>query len=162
MNYQENYNELYAIMANSKEPAKMKIFGEAEKWVFDQINKTNPDLARRWVDRIEAVRWNNYLCESDANALASKLINQDGSKGPKWNVSQIDAVVKSNGGKVSEAPYYNEYALFLVMNMLASDHWNTLSSIAPEDMMPLLIYQLAIDKLKDIDRPHFVKDYWHL
>lgn len=162
MNYQEKYNELYSLMAESKDASKMKVFGEAEKWVFEQLNKTNPDLARRWLEKIEGVRWNNYICESDAMAIASKFINQDNTRGPKWNYNQVVEAVKAVGGKMSEAPYYNEYALFLVMNMIASDHWGTLLSVVSEDMMPMLIYQLAVDKLKDVDRPHFIKSYWDL
>ena len=160
MNYQEKYDELYAIMANSKDSAKMKIFGEAEKWMFDQINRSNPELAKKWLDRIEAVKWHNYLCESSANAIVSKFVNQDGTTGPKWQYQQVMDAVKAAGGNESEQPYYNSYALFVVMNWIASNHWKNLSKLVSEDKMPGVIYSLTLDYLKDPDEPHFLTRYW--
>jgi len=160
MNYQEKYDELYAIMANSKDPAKMKIFGEAEKWMFDQINRSNPDMAKKWLDRIEAVKWHNYLCESSAMAIVAKFVNQDGTAGPKWQYQQVMDAVKAAGGNESEQPYYNSWALFVVMNWIASNSWKTLSKLTTEDKMPGVIYSLALDYLKDPDEPHFIQRYW--
>lgn len=160
MNYQEKYDELYAIMANSGDPAKMHIFGEAEKWAFEQMNRTNPDMAKKWLDRIEAVKWNNYLCESSANAIVAKFINQDGTQGAKWNYQQVMDAVRAAGGNESEQPYYNSWALFVVMNWIASNSWKTLSTLTTEDKMPGVVYLLALDYLKDPDEPHFIQRYW--
>lgn len=160
MNYQEKYDELYAIMANSGDPAKMHIFGEAEKWAFEQMNRTNPDMAKKWLDRIEAVKWDNYLCEASAMAIVSKFVNQDGTQGAKWNYQQVMDAVRAAGGNESEQPYYNSWALFVVMNWIASNSWKTLSKLTTEDKMPGVIYSLALDYLKDPDEPHFIQRYW--
>ena len=160
MNYQEKYDELYAIMANSADPAKMHIFGEAEKWAFEQMNRTNPDMAKKWLDRIEAVKWNNYLCEASAMAIVSKFVNQDGTMGAKWNYQQVMDAVRAAGGNESEQPYYNSWALFVVMNWIASNSWKTLSTLTTEDKMPGVVYALALDYLKDPDEPHFIQRYW--
>jgi hypothetical protein len=160
MNYQEKYDELYTIMANSGDASKMHIFGEAEKWMFEQINRTNPELAKRWLDRIEAVKWNNYLCESSAMAIVAKFINQDGTTGAKWQYQQVIDAVKALGGIESEQPYYNSYALYVMMNWIASNHWKTLSKYVAEDKMVALIYALAIDYLKDADESNFIQRYW--
>jgi outer membrane receptor for ferrienterochelin and colicin len=160
MNYQEKYDELYAIMANSGDPAKMHIFGEAEKWAFEQMNRTNPDMAKKWLDRIEAVKWDNYLCEVSAMAIVSKFVNQDGTMGAKWNYQQVMDAVRAAGGNESEQPYYNSWALFVVMNWIASNSWKTLSTLTTEDKMPGVVYALALDYLKDPDEPHFIQRYW--
>lgn len=160
MNYQEKYDELYAIMANSGDPAKMCIFGEAEKWAFEQMNRTNPDMAKKWLDRIEAVKWDNYLCEASAMAIVSKFVNQDGTMGAKWNYQQVMDAVRAAGGNESEQPYYNSWALFVVMNWIASNSWKTLSTLTTEDKMPGVVYALALDYLKDPDEPHFIQRYW--
>lgn len=160
MNYQEKYDELYAIMANSGDPAKMHIFGEAEKWAFEQMNRTNPDMAKKWLDRIEAVKWDNYLCEASAMAIVSKFRNQDGTQGAKWNYQQVMDAVRAAGGNESEQPYYNSWALFVVMNWIASNSWKTLSTLTTEDKMPGVVYALALDYLKDPDEPHFIQRYW--
>lgn len=160
MNYQEKYDELYAIMANSGDPAKMHIFGEAEKWAFEQINRTNPDMAKKWLDRIEAVKWDNYLCEASAMAIVSKFVNQDGTMGAKWNYQQVMDAVRAAGGNESEQPYYNSWALFVVMNWIASNSWKTLSTLTTEDKMPGVVYALALDYLKDPDEQHFIQRYW--
>lgn len=160
MNYQEKYDELYAIMANSGDPAKMHIFGEAEKWAFEQMNRTNPDMAKKWLDRIEAVKWDNYLCEASAMAIVSKFVNQDGTMGAKWNYQQVMDAVRAAGGNESEQPYYNSWALFVVMNWIASNSWKTLSTLTTEDKMPSVVYALALDYLKDPDEPHFIQRYW--
>lgn len=161
MNYQEKYDELYAIMANSGDPAKMHIFGEAEKWAFEQMNRTNPDMAKKWLDRIEAVKWDNYLCEASAMAIVSKFVNQDGTMGAKWNYQQVMDAVRAAGGNESEQPYYNSWALFVVMNWIASNSWKTLSTLTTEDKMPGVVYALALDYLKDPDEPHFIQRYWN-
>lgn len=160
MNYQEKYDELYAIMANSGDPAKMHIFGEAEKWAFEQMNRTNPDMAKKWLDRIEAVKWDNYLCEASAMAIVSKFVNQDGTMGAKWNYQQVMDAVRAAGGNESEQPYYNSWALFVVMNWIASNSWKTLSTLTTEDKMPGVVYLLALDYLKDPDEQHFIQRYW--
>lgn len=160
MNYQEKYDELYAIMANSGDPAKMHIFGEAEKWAFEQMNRTNPDMAKKWLDRIEAVKWDNYLCEASAMSIVSKFVNQDGTQGAKWNYQQVMDAVRAAGGNESEQPYYNSWALFVVMNWIASNSWKTLSTLTTEDKMPGVVYALALDYLKDPDEPHFIQRYW--
>lgn len=156
----DKYNELYAIMAQSAEPGKMHIFGEAEKWVFAQMVKSHPELANKWLERIEAVKWNNYLCESAAMDIVSTLINTDGSRGPKWSYSQVMSAVQSLGGNTEHEPYYNSYALFVLMNWVASNEWGVLSKVVPEDKLTLTIYQLAVSYLTDPDEAHFIQRYW--
>lgn len=158
----ERYQELYETMSSSGDVQKMKIFGEAEKWAFRKMAETHPSLAQEWLARLEAVDWNNYMTEEEARSAVSGLVNQDGSIGGMWTPEQIENAVTGLGGKVSCAPFYNKFALYAVMNMLASDHLASVSQFVSGDDVPRFFYALAVEQLKDIDRPQFVRSYFRI
>ena len=112
----------------------------------------------------------NYLTHDQAKALAEKLINQDGSVGPHWSVDTFMNVVPRLGGKVEDPPYYNRYALWLVANAHYSDFavstamdmgYKTVQEV-PEEKMALSMYRKAVESLKDVDRHHYIRDYYHV
>lgn len=156
----ERYLELYEEMAKSGMPEKMKIFGETEKWAFGKMLETSPKTAEQWVDKLEAMNWNNYLSKAEADEIVAKFINQDNSRGAHWGYDVFKGAVESLGGKTYEAPFYNCYALWVVANMLYSDHYNSASEYVPKEDMPKYFYLMAVEKLKDKDRPRFVRDYF--
>lgn len=49
----ERYNLLYEKMSDSKNPKNMKIFGEAEKYMFREIAVAHPDMAETWLSHLE-------------------------------------------------------------------------------------------------------------
>ena len=156
----ERYLELYEEMAKSGMPEKMKVFGEAEKWAFDRLHERDPKLAEMWVDKLEATHWHNYLSKAEANDIVAKFINQDNSRGAHWGYDVFKSAVESLGGNMAETPYYNCYALWVVANMLYSDHAQSASEYVPKEDMPKYFYLMAVEKLKDKDRPRFVRDYF--
>ena len=158
----ERYLELFEDMAKSGMPEKMKIFGETEKWAFGKMLETSPKTAEQWVEKLEAMNWNNYLSKSEADEIVAKFINQDNSRGAHWNYDVFKGAVESLGGNMAEEPYYNCYALWVVANMLYSDHYNSASEYVPKEDMPKYFYLMAVEKLKDKDRPRFVRDYFGL
>ncbi|MBQ2417241.1 MAG: hypothetical protein II282_03495 [Alistipes sp.] len=157
------YEELYHKMAHSKDVSKMRAFGSAEHWVFDMLAERHPDIARKWLDKLEATEWNNYLSEAEAVDIVSNLKNQDGRTGAHWNMATFFGAVESLGGAIENPPYYNKYALWVVANMLYSDHAKSAAKyIGDESKMPAYFYDLAVEKLTDVDRPHFIREYFHL
>lgn len=156
----KRYEELYAKMATSKDVSRMKAFGSAEHWAFNKVVELNPKLAQQWLDKLEASEWNNYLSQAEAEGIAGKLVNQNGSRGPKWPFTVFSQTVEAFGGKISDEPFYNKYAMWVTANMIYSDHAATLSSIVSDAEMPKLVYQLAVENLKDSDRPRFVREYF--
>lgn len=136
----ERYKDLYEEMAKSKDPAKMVAFGDAERWAFKR----------------------------EAEAIAANLLNQNGSRGAHWGYDAFKDAVESLGGKMSEKPYYNSYALWVTANMLYSDHANSVAedmgysspSQVPNEKIALSMYRKAVEKLKDPDRPKFVRGYF--
>lgn len=156
----ERYLELYEDMAKSGMPEKMKVFGEAEKWAFGKMLETSPKTAEQWVDKLEAMNWNNYLSKAEADEIVAKFINQDGSRGAHWSYDAFKNAVESLGGKMSEEPFYNCWALWVVANMLYSDHVQSVSLFVPKEDLPKVFYTMAVEKLKDRDRPRFVRHYF--
>ena len=155
-------------MAKSGMPEKMKVFGESAKWAFDRLHERDPKLAEMWVEKLEAMNWNNYLSKAEADEIVAKFINQDNSRGAHWGYDVFKGAVESLGGKTYEAPFYNCYALWVVANMVYSDHaqsvaedmGHTTPAQVPNEKMALSMYKKAVEKLKDKDRPRFVRDYF--
>lgn len=158
----KQYDELYEDMAQSKDPKKMMVFGEAERNMFHALAEKHPEIAEMWLTKLEAGKWHNYLSKSEAEQVTSKFLNQDGTRGPHWSYDIFRGAVESLGGKMKDEPYYNCYALWVVANMLYSDHHRSTSEFVPADQEPRFFYTMAVEKLRDPDRPKFVREYFGL
>ena len=164
----ERYEELYEDMATSGNKEKMMAFGDAERWAFKRMHDLSPKDAQCWLDKLEAMHWKNYLSKHEADEIAAKLINQNGRIGAHWGYETFKAAVESLGGKMNEKPYYNCYALWVVANMIYSDHAQSVAEdmgmstpeAVPNEKMALSMYRKAVEKLKDVDRPKFVREYF--
>lgn len=152
------YMWLYNDMATSSEPYKMKVFGEAEKWAFSKTLESHPELAEKWLGKLESSVWYNYITESEYEEMSAYLTSQDGRSGPNWTVDDIRSVAQVP----EEAPYYNLYALALTMNMLYSDHEKSVSMYVDSDNQVRFFYCMAVEKLKDPDRKRFIRPYFSL
>lgn len=162
----ERYEELYEDMANSGNKDKMTAFGDAERWAFKRMNEISPKDAQCWLDKLEAMHWKNYLSKHEADEITSKLINQNGRIGAHWNYDAFKNAVES----MYEKPYYNCYALWATANMIYSDHAQSVAEdmgypnpeAVPNEKMALSMYRKAVEQLKDVDRPKFVREYFDL
>ena len=122
------------------------------------------------LDKMEATEWHNYLTETEAAKIAPTIVNQDGTHGPHWSYDVFKGAVESLGGKPSEKPYYNCYALWVTANMIYSDHAQSVAedmgfnspSDVPNEKMALSMYKKAVEKLKDVDRPMFIRPYFRV
>lgn len=157
------YDELYNKMARSKDVEKMKAFGSADRWAFFMVVDKHPELAKKWLDKLEASDWNNYLSDTEAVEIVSQLRNRDGQTGAHWNMATFVNAVQSIGGEMENPPHYNKYALWATANMLYSDHYKSAKKyVGDESKMPAYFYDLAVEKLTDVDRPHFIREYFHM
>lgn len=158
----KRYEELYEVMATSKDPTKMRTFGEAEKWAFRKVAERDPSMAQMWLDKLEPVMWKNYLSKVEAEAIVSKFVNADGTIGAHWSYDTMRSAVESLGAVMSEEPFFNCWALWATMNMLYSDHAKSVNDFVPKEEQVKFYYAQAIEKLKDADRPHFVREYFEI
>lgn len=156
----EHYIMLHRKMSDMDNQYARDVFAEAQRWAFDKMTEVAPSTAEVWLGKLEAICWNNYLSELEAKSITAKFVNQDGSKGPKWAFSQFETIVGSLGGSVEVCPFYNKFALWTTANMLYSDHADSLKEFVSEAELPKLMYRMSIEKLKDPDRPRFVRDYF--
>jgi hypothetical protein len=138
----------------------MMAFGEAEKWVFHILAEKHPELAEKWLTKLEAGKWLNYLSKSEAEHIVGKFINQDGTRGAHWNYDTFKEAVESLGEEMTEEPFFNCWSLWAVANMLYSDHHKSTSEFVPKEDEPRFFYLMAVEKLKDLDRPKFVRAYF--
>lgn len=162
----KKYDALYEEMAASKNPMRMMAFGDAEKWMFYSLVEKHPDLAEMWLKKLEASKWHNYLTEEEAEEVVESLMEKRGEEYVQryeWDYPTFKNAVESLGGKLHEEPYYNCWALWATANMLYSDHNETIKEFIPvPNLRVKMYYKLAVDKLKDFDRPHFVREYFGL
>lgn len=154
--------ELYKEMANSGKTEKMIIYGNASKEAFARMAEVAPEDAQHWLDKMEAIHWHNYVSKAEAMDIVNKFVNADGTHGAHWDYNTFKGAVESLGGRMEEEPYYNCYALWVTANMLYSDHYHSVSEYVPNEDMPRYFYLQAVEKLKDADRPRYIRHYFHL
>ena len=167
---QGRYDHLYKVMAESKQPEKMMLFGKAERHMFHELAEAHPEAAEAWLAMLEPVEWYNYLSEEEAKEVAAKLENQDGTRGAHWDASTFKGAVEQLGGVLTDKPYYNMWSLWVTANMIYSDHAHSIAEDmgyktakdVPNERMALSCYRKAVEKLKDPDRESFVRWYFHV
>lgn len=164
----KRFKELYHEMKESRDVANMKAYGEATKKMFYKLAEAHPELAEEMLEWLMPIECNNYLSEEEAEEIVEGFVSQDGSRGAHWDRPTFDAVVTRLGGKLDDMPHYNNCALWVVANMIYSDHAESIAedmgfpSVAnvPAEKMAKSCYRKAIEKLTDPDRPRFVRVYF--
>lgn len=167
------YSELYNTMKESKDVANMRTFGEAFTRLYNKVSEVHPDLAMATLNLLESINYNNFVTAEDATELAGKFINADktltgapeGSKGAHWRMDETKAFLVSRNLATEEKPYYNWPALWLTMNMMYSDYADTLVEVLGTkdgEKIATTCYKFAISKLKDPDRPRFIRSYFSI
>lgn len=161
----EQYDFLYDYMAASRDPKNMKAFGNVMTEMMDAMLQKMPAEAEEMIQKLEAIRWNNYLTPKEAE----QIVNNMRPKAP-WSREVWNNAMQQFGIPVEEQPYYNRCALWVAMNMIYTDHAETiaerilkkpLASIPAEEIVPI-IHALAIDLLKDKDGVYNIRTYFGL
>lgn len=169
----EQFALLYDTMRESKDIAKMKYFGSAFSQMFDKVAVTDPKLAMATLDMLSAMEYNNYVTATEAAEEASHFVNDDTSitgnpepsRGARWSMDTAKGFLATRGLPLEEKPYYNWPALWLTMNMIYSDYAEVIADVVGEknaDKIGETSYKMALKKLKDKDRPNFIREYFEL
>ena len=156
----ERYEELYHELIKGGKKENIAALGALLLWLMAETKKSATAIFKEAVEKMEAASWCNYLTAHEAESIAAGFINQDDSKGAHWSISEVEEAVEELGGRIECEPYYNKYALYVAMNMLYSDFADTINQFLGDGNMVEVIYRMAIDKLKDRDRPKFVRQYF--
>jgi hypothetical protein len=86
----------------------------------------------------------------------------------KWSRDQLERALKQEGLPMQEEPYYNEYALWVEVSKIYSDSGRTLKEhleqvgVDSEGALMKLVYDLALDHLKDRDGVYDIRRYFRL
>ena len=151
----ERYWGLYELMANSKKPENMKVFGRVMTQIIDDMIQGNPSKAEEYIDRLEAIKWKNYLTPKEAEAIVAKM----NPKAP-WTRDQWKAAMEQSGYPLEKEPCYNRCALWVTMNMIMSDSSQTLGKYVSNGDLFKLVYEIAVDKLTDQDEVFNIRKYF--
>ena len=161
----EQYAMLYDYMAQSRDQKNMKAFGRVMTEMMDWLVANKADVAEEMVQKLEAIRWEQYLTPKEAETIVSRMQPAAPWKRDVWAKAMADL-----GLPTEEAPCYNSCALWTEMNKQYSDHaqslaekvWKMpLTSIPAEEMVPA-IHALALDVLKDKDGVYDIRSYFGL
>ena len=157
---QQRYHHLYDEMKNSGKTENMRLFGGVMNEMMDYIIQKNPSDAEKWIDKLASIEWKNYLTPSEAEEIVSNMIPE-----APWSREVWNKAMDSYGMEKMDKPYYNSCALWVTMNMIMSDHSQTLAKamgVEPENIPVEVIYRLAVDLLRDKDGRFNVRTYFCL
>lgn len=161
----EQYEFLYDYMAASRDPKNMKVFGSVMNEMMDAMLQKMPSEAEEMIQKLEAIRWNNYLTPKEAERIVANMQ----PKAP-WSRDVWNNAMTQYGIPVEEQPFYNRCALWVAMNMLYTDHAETIAerilkkplAEIPAEQLVTGIHALAIDLLKDRDGNFNIRRYFNI
>ena len=151
----EKYEMLYDYMAVSRTPAYMKTFGNVMNEMMEWFIANKADAAQEWIEKLSAIKWNNYLTPKEAEKIVSEMV----PKAP-WNRDQWKQAMEQHGFELDEEPYYNRCSMYVTMNMIHSDSIETLNKYIGGGDVFEVIHDLALDKLLDEDRKFSIRKYF--
>lgn len=160
----ERFEELYGMMSASNEVENMRLFGSVMKKMMSDMIEAHPAEAEEYIDTLEAMKWDNYLTHKEAESIIAGMKPK-----AQWSWQTWVQAMESYGIKTEEEPYYNPYALWVAMNMVYSDHAETLAekvwkkplSEIPTETLVHTVNALAVDLLKDKDGVYDIRRYFH-
>lgn len=159
----QEFTSLYDTMANQKDVKYMQIFGGVHKEMFDWFVQNKPDLAQEWLDKLEAIKWHQYLTPKEAERIVGNI----DPKGP-WSRDQWKSAMESFGLPLEDAPYYNRCALWVEMNKMYSDFGDEIAALLGKPLQPTdkdiitACYKMALKTLRDKDGVYNIRSYFGL
>jgi len=159
----QEFLALYNLMAGQQNVAFMHIFGQVHKEMMDWFITNKPELAQEWLDKLESIRWNNYLTKAEAEKIFS---NMD-PKAP-WPRDQWKQAMTEYGLDMEREPCYNRNALWVEMNKMYSDFGDEIAGLLGKPLAPTdkdiisACYKMAIKTLRDKDGIYNIRTYFGL
>ena len=151
------FSALYELMANSKNVAHMHLFGEVTKEIMEWMIQNRPSEAQAWIEKLEAVRYRNYLTPKEADMIVGEM-----DPSAPWTREQWQSAMQQHGFPLEEEPYYNRCALYVTMAMEMSDSSDTIKKYIDGSKQFAFVHDHALDKLKDKDFNFNVREYFNV
>lgn len=159
----EKYDKLYSYMAQSRDPKNMRMFGSVMTEMMDAMLQKMPSEAEEMIDKLEAVKWKQYLTPKEAQ----KIVDNMDPKGP-WSRDMWRQAMESFGLPLEEWPYYNRCALWTEMSKMYSDFGEEIAALLGKPLAPTdkdiisACYKMALKTLKDKDGVYDIRRYFGL
>ena len=162
-NLNEKYTMLYDHIVATKEPKHFKLFCEVSNAVMRDLIKTQPAVAEKYIEKLCAIKWQQYLTKSEATAILEKM-----NPAPHWDFERWSAEIEHYALESERENVFNRYALFVEMNAKYSDEAEVLANKAfgkpiaevPEQPFFALIHALAVAALTDKDGVYQIRTYF--
>lgn len=157
------FDELYEMMASSNNVKYMHVFGNTMRCMMEDMAAKHPELAQEYLDKLCAIRWKNYLTKKEVSEIVGGM-----NPSATWDTKTWIATMEGLGLATEEKPYYNDYALYVAMNQVVSDHGCTIAKILGKDSVKDIdpehlvkyAHDLALDLLKDKDGVYDIREYF--
>lgn len=153
----QEFKALYDMMANSNDVAFMRVFGEVHKEMMDWFIQNKQELALEWLEKLEGIRWKNYLTRREAENIVSRM-----KPASPWSRDQWKQAMTQHNFSLEQEPFYNRCALWVAMSMIMSDSSETLAKYIDNADLFSLVHDLAVDKLTDKDHVFNIRTYFGL
>ena len=158
-----NFDELYGMMASSANVKYMHIFGDTMRCMMKDMASKHPELAQEYIEKLCAIKWKNYLTKKEASEIVSDM-----NPPATWDMQEWLDEMEKLGLCMEDKPYYNDYALYIAMNQVISDHGCTVAKILGKESVKDIDadnlvnygYNLALDLLKDKDGVYDIREYF--
>lgn len=157
----QEFLELYDMMANQHDVKYMRVFGNVHKEMMDWFIANKPELAQEWLDKLEAIRWHQYLTPKEAEKIVAGM----DPAGP-WSRDTWKKAMETFGLPLEDAPYYNSCALWVEMNKIYSDFGAEIAALIGKPLSPTdkdiisACYRLALKNLRDKDGVYEIRKYF--
>lgn len=150
---------------DSKQIEKMFIADMVMKAAIRKLSSYNEDDIVDLIEMYEgAMSYNNFLTTIEAVNICKNLKSKDGSVGPKWKSDVFMQYLKEMEFPHECAPYYNENALYVTVNMMASDFGEQISKWSGRDQRNFfrMSYDFAVAQLTDVDHPKWIRHHFDI
>ena len=157
----ERYDALYDFMAQSRDPKNMKAFGCVMNEMMDYLVANKPDVAEEMIDKLEAIKWHQYLTPKEAEKIVAGME----PKAP-WSRDVWQKTMTDFGLPLEEQPYYNRCALWVEMNKMYSDFGEEIAALREVPLSPTneeiisACYKMALKTLRDKDGIYNIRKYF--
>ena len=157
----EEFAGLYDLMANQRDVKFMRVFGGVHKEMFDWFVANKSELAQEWLDKLEAIKWHQYLTPKEAEKIVAGM----DPKAP-WSREVWKNAMESFGLPLEEMPAYNRCALWVEMNKIYSDFGEEIAALlgkplsASDKDIISACYKMALKNLKDKDGIYDIRKYF--
>ena len=158
----EKFDGLYSYAVSGRGSEDMRVLGDVMCRMMHEVIDAHPQMAEEYVNMLEAVKWDNYLTEKEADTIVGAM-----NPAPKWSRQQWKSMMEQTGQPMDVEPMYNRCALYTTMSMVDSDNGETIAKlmgkngVATNDMDYFVtVHQFALDKLKDKDKVFDIRRYF--